>query len=101
MRERFIRLEDPELAYLVQGEPSFQTYIEDMLWAQRYAMGSRAVMVERLLSSLFDVVGTGRQVCTINCHHDFTQRAPGPAATAAGPERLHSRRQSAKPWVAL
>jgi len=73
MRERFIRLEDPDLAYLVQGEPSFETYIADMLWAQRYAMGSRAVMGEQILASLFEVVGAGEQVRTINCHHNFTQ----------------------------
>ncbi|HVM26505.1 MAG TPA: RtcB family protein, partial [Mycobacteriales bacterium] len=73
MKERFISLEDPDLAYLVQGEPSFETYIEDMLWAQRYAMGSRSVMAERLLASLFEVVGQGRHVRTINCHHNFTQ----------------------------
>jgi tRNA-splicing ligase RtcB len=73
MKERFISLEDPDLAYLVQGEVSFETYIEDMLWAQRYAMGSRAVMAERLLASLFEVVGSGRHVRTLNCHHNFTQ----------------------------
>jgi tRNA-splicing ligase RtcB len=73
MKERFITLEDPDLAYLVQGEPSFDAYIEDMLWAQRYAMGSRAVMGERILASLFEVVGAGEEVRTINCHHNFTQ----------------------------
>jgi tRNA-splicing ligase RtcB len=73
MKERFITLEDPDLAYLVQGEPSFDAYVEDMLWAQRYAMGSRAVMGEQILRSLFEVVGAGEQVRTINCHHNFTQ----------------------------
>lgn len=73
MKQRFITLEDPDLAYLVQGEPSFETYIADMLWAQRYAMGSRSVMAERVLASLFEVVGTGEHVRTINCHHNFTQ----------------------------
>jgi len=73
MKERFIELEDPNLAYLVQGEPSFETYIQDMLWAQRYAMGSRAVMGEQILASLFEVVGAGEPVRTINCHHNFTR----------------------------
>ncbi len=73
MKKRFIPLEDPDLAYLVQGEPSFDTYIADMLWAQAYAFGSRAVMAEQILASLFEVVGSGRQVRTINCHHNFTQ----------------------------
>jgi tRNA-splicing ligase RtcB len=73
MKQRFIDLEDPDLAYLVQGEPSFEHYIGDMLWAQRYAMGSRAVMAEQVLVSLFEVVGAGAHVRTINCHHNFTQ----------------------------
>jgi len=73
MKQRFIHLEDDDLAYLVQGEPSFETYIADMLWAQSYAMGSRQVMAKRLLKSLFEVVGGGKHVRTINCHHNFTQ----------------------------
>ena len=73
MRERFISLQDPDLAYLVQGEPSFEAYIADMLWAQSYAMGSRTVMPQQLRQSLFEVVGSGEHVRTINCQHNFTQ----------------------------
>ena len=67
-------LEDPDLAYFVQGTPEFETYVTDMLWAQRYAMASRAVMSERAVKSLFEVVGRGRVLRTINAHHNFTQR---------------------------
>ncbi|MQA05368.1 MAG: RtcB family protein [Streptosporangiales bacterium] len=74
MQRYFIGLDDPALAYLVQGTPEFTAYIEDMLWAQRYAMGSRARMGEAILASLFEVVGRGEEVRTINCHHNFTQR---------------------------
>ena len=74
MKARFIELEDPDLAYLVQGEESFETYIADMLWSQAYAFGSRAVMGRQVLRSLFEVVGAGAHVRTINCHHNFTQR---------------------------
>ncbi|MGW0480213.1 RtcB family protein [Nonomuraea sp. NPDC003214] len=73
MRRQAIGLEDPDLAYLVQGTPEFDAYIEDMLWAQRYAMASRARMDRVLIDALFRVVGTGRRVRTINCHHNFTQ----------------------------
>ncbi|MCU1600004.1 MAG: hypothetical protein JWO22_713 [Frankiales bacterium] len=43
MKERLgvEKLEDPSLAYLLDGEPAFDAYIQDMLWAQRYAMGNR------------------------------------------------------------
>ncbi|WP_433259433.1 RtcB family protein (plasmid) [Streptosporangium sp. CA-135522] len=74
MKQYFITLEDPDLAYLVQGTPQFTAYIEDMLWAQRYAMASRARMAEVLVASLFEVVGHGSALRTINCHHNFTQQ---------------------------
>ena len=60
-------LEDPDLAYFVQGTPEFEHYVTDMLWAQRYAMASRAVMSERVVQSLFEVAGKGRALRTINC----------------------------------
>jgi tRNA-splicing ligase RtcB (3'-phosphate/5'-hydroxy nucleic acid ligase) len=74
MKRMFITLEDPDLAYFAQGTPEFDHYIADMLWAQRYAMGSRQVMADALSRSLFEVVGHGRVVDVINCHHNFTQR---------------------------
>lgn len=72
MRQHFITLEDPDLAYFAQGIPEFTAYVRDMLWAQRYAMASRARMSSVLLGSLFEVVGHGKHVRTINCHHNFT-----------------------------
>ncbi|GAA4200899.1 RtcB family protein [Streptosporangium oxazolinicum] len=74
MKRQTIGLEDPDLAYLVQDTPEFTAYIEDMLWSQRYAMASRARMDKVLSDALFSVVGEGRRLRTINCHHNFTQR---------------------------
>jgi RNA-splicing ligase RtcB len=74
MQRYFIELEDPDLAYLVQGTPEFTAYIEDMLWSQRYAMASRARMDRTLSAALFSIVGNGTRVRTINCHHNFTQQ---------------------------
>lgn len=82
MKEMFIELPDPDLAYLVEGTPAFDAYICDMLWAQDYAMGNR----QRMLSLVFDQVARfvtkiGRPddepveiVDEINCHHNFTER---------------------------
>ncbi|MFI6926637.1 RtcB family protein [Nonomuraea spiralis] len=74
MRKQAVGLEDPDLAYLVQSTPEFTAYIEDMLWAQHYAMASRARMDKVLIDALFKVVGKGQRVRTINCHHNFTQQ---------------------------
>ncbi len=74
MKRMFITLEEPDLAYLVEGTPEFDTYIADMLWAQAYAFASRQKMMDAAQRSLFEVVGRGSVVKTVNCHHNFTQR---------------------------
>jgi tRNA-splicing ligase RtcB len=74
MKRYFIELADPNLAYLAQGTPEFDVYIADMLWAQRYAFASRQAMMTEAERSLFEVVGRGSVVRTINCHHNFTQQ---------------------------
>jgi tRNA-splicing ligase RtcB len=74
MRDGGITLENPDLAYFMEGRPEFTAYISDMLWAQEYAYNSRALMSERTVQSLFQVVGHGGTIRTINCHHNFTER---------------------------
>jgi RNA-splicing ligase RtcB len=75
MRERFIKLEDPDLAYLVESEPDFQCYIADMLWAQDYALGNREAMMDAVLAVLAKHIGfTDGPVRRINCHHNYTER---------------------------
>jgi tRNA-splicing ligase RtcB len=74
MKQYFINLPDPDLAYFVEGTAEFDRYIQDMLWAQRYAMESRATMMDAALRSLIEVVGSGSEVDRVNCHHNFTQR---------------------------
>jgi tRNA-splicing ligase RtcB len=73
MEQWLVELPDPDLAYLVQGTPAFDQYVADMHWAQRYAFGSRQAMMTAAERSLFEVVGRGSVVRTINCHHNFAQ----------------------------
>ena len=75
MKRYFIDLPDPDLAYLVEGTPEFDSYITDMLWAQDYAMGNRQTMMESVhleIESFLD--RTVEVVDSINCHHNFTER---------------------------
>jgi len=69
-----LRLEDPDLAWFVEGTPEFQAYIGDMLWAQDYARANRDQMMDRAMREVLDFVGTGRETRRINAHHNFTQR---------------------------
>jgi tRNA-splicing ligase RtcB len=67
-------LEDRDLAYLTEGTESFDAYVEDMDWAQRYALTNREFMMDAVLDQVFRFVGQGTEVQRINCHHNFTRR---------------------------
>jgi tRNA-splicing ligase RtcB len=69
-----LRLEDPDLAYFVEGTPEFGAYIGDMLWAQDYARANRDRMMDNTMREVFSFLGFGRETRRINCHHNFTQR---------------------------
>lgn len=74
MRQYFITLDDPDLAYFTQGTPEFQNYIHDMLWAQDYAKTSRHQMMHAAMVEMTMFLGhwDGFQQ-TINCHHNYTE----------------------------
>ena len=69
-----LRLEDPDLAYFMEGTPEFEAYIADMLWAQDYARANRDQMMDNAMREVFAFIGFGRETQRINCHHNFTQR---------------------------
>ena len=69
-----LRLEDPDLAYFLEGTPEFEAYIADMLWSQDYARANRDAMMDNALREVFGFLGFGRETRRINCHHNFTQR---------------------------
>lgn len=74
MRDHFIELEDPDLAYLVQDTPEFDAYVRDMRWAQDYALINRQVMMDAVHSQVEWFLN--RPVATdapINCHHNFCE----------------------------
>ena len=73
MKQYFIALEDPDLAYLTRDTPEFDAYIEDMLWAQEYAMGNRSRMLGLVIAAVRRFVPNAEIVDQINCHHNFTQ----------------------------
>jgi tRNA-splicing ligase RtcB len=75
MRRYFITLDDPDLAYLVEGTPEFDAYIDHMLWAQDYALANREVMMDAVLTQVAAFVGYHVEVSRrINCHHNFSER---------------------------
>jgi tRNA-splicing ligase RtcB len=73
-RALHLRLEDPDLAYFLEGTPEFDAYIADMLWAQEYARANRDQMMDRTMREVLGFLGFGRETRRINCHHNFTER---------------------------
>ena len=68
-----IGLEDPDLAYLLEGTPEFDHYLADLMFAQGYARKNRETMLDALLLfAFFDFVGRGREIERVNCHHNYT-----------------------------
>jgi len=72
MQQHLVSLEDPDLAYLVQGTPEFAAYIRDLNWAQSYAYWSRDQMMSAAFVSLEQMVPIAQEVQRINCHHNYT-----------------------------
>ncbi len=78
MKQYFIDLPDPDLAYLAQETPEFKNYIHDLLWAQRYAKENRNEMMLRVLKDVSHFVygqDRGAEFMTtfrVDCHHNYT-----------------------------
>jgi tRNA-splicing ligase RtcB len=75
MKQFFIDLPDPDLAYFVQGTKEFDAYVRDLNWAQAYAFGSRQRMMNVAVEELAKAVGRTTTVrTTINNHHNYARR---------------------------
>ncbi|HEV7907434.1 MAG TPA: RtcB family protein [Pseudonocardiaceae bacterium] len=72
---RFVDLPDPDLAYLVEGDGEFWSYMNELSWAQEFALLNREEMMDRVLACVTDWLDQHVQVTEeINCHHNYTVR---------------------------
>lgn len=83
MQAEGVQLEDRDLAYFIEAQPEFHAYIDDMLWAQDYALANREAMMDAVMIQLWRHVGLatdksahviGHEIQRINCHHNYTTR---------------------------
>lgn len=75
LTRRGVHVPDKDLAWLAEGEPEFEDYIEAVLWAQDFAMENRTAMMERVLRSLRDTIGSFTMEKTaVNCHHNYASK---------------------------
>lgn len=69
------RIEDRDLAYFLESDDDFQAYIEDMVWAQAYALENRELMMDALIDVMRKHIRKRFTERTrINCHHNYTTR---------------------------
>jgi tRNA-splicing ligase RtcB len=70
---RWIMLPDPDLAYLVEGDAEFWSYMQALRWAQRFAYLNREEMMDRVVDCFGQFIGGAVESAeTINCHHNYT-----------------------------
>jgi tRNA-splicing ligase RtcB len=80
MDDKSIQLKDRDLAYLMENRDEFDKYMNDLLWAQDFALLNREEMMDRVMTELsylfYKEDGHQAEIefDRINCHHNFTQR---------------------------
>lgn len=72
MKSYFIELPEPDLAYLVEGTPEFEAYVNDLLWAQKYALANREWMADLIVDAVNETTPTDT-TWIINCHHNYAE----------------------------
>ena len=73
-KEKSLKLEDVDLAFLEETDAEFGLYISDMLACQDYARANRDHMMTRALGAFRGWIGRNvSELQRINCHHNFTE----------------------------
>ena len=83
-RRWFIKLSDPDLAYLAEGNEFFADYLEAVDWAQRYAQCSRTIMATLVRGVLVDLGLTpglpvdfdpfAAESLSFDCRHNYVEK---------------------------
>jgi tRNA-splicing ligase RtcB len=75
MKQYWIELPDPDLAYLVEGTKEFSSYLAELRWAQAFAAENRDEMMDRVVAAVEQWTGTTvERELVVNCHHNYTAR---------------------------
>lgn len=79
MRQYFVSLPDPDLAYLAEGTAEFNAYWTALQWCQDFARMNRDLMMVKVRQALdAAVVGdwqaNSSALMTVNCHHNYAEK---------------------------
>jgi tRNA-splicing ligase RtcB (3'-phosphate/5'-hydroxy nucleic acid ligase) len=74
-RARGVEVPDRDLAYLEEGEPQFDAYVEALRWAQRFAALNREEMMDRVADQVSRFLAEDvHRAQVVQCHHNYTER---------------------------
>ncbi len=73
MEHEGLRLPDRDLAWLAEGTPAFDDYVEAVGWAQDYAAWNRQLMMQATLAAVRREVDVRFKTdeLAVNCHHNY------------------------------
>lgn len=72
MQSLGVSLPDKDLAYLREGTPLFNDYLEAACFAQDFALANRQLMMDRVLGALRGNIGDFQITePMVNCHHNY------------------------------
>lgn len=78
MKEMFIKLPDPDLAYFAESQQEFKNYINDLEFCQDYAAQNRKEMMQRVVKDVsYAIHGIPDGITlstTVNCHHNYVSK---------------------------
>ena len=75
MENHQTHLPDKELAYLKEGSPYFDDYVEGVTWAQEFASINRKIMMELTLEALKSELKPFETTeLAVNCHHNYVSK---------------------------
>ena len=71
----WIKLPNPDLAYLVEGTPEFSAYYEALKWSQEFARLNREEMMLRVYDCVHRYLDFAPDILeSVNCHHNYTAK---------------------------
>jgi tRNA-splicing ligase RtcB len=78
MKQMFIKLPDPDLAYFAESQQEFKNYIADLDFVQDYAAQNRKEMMARVVKDVsyaIHGIPDGITLSTVvNCHHNYVSK---------------------------
>lgn len=76
MERYYIKLADPDLAYIPEAEPIFGDYWKALSWAQDYALTNRTIMLSTAMAAISHEIGLAvtDSIEAVNCHHNYVSK---------------------------